>query len=110
MDPEVIFIDGAGFSQVQVDYKTNPSYYEELKAFKNENVYMQLPYNYYSTNIEIALADTYYMGTILYPERFSDVEPTKKFDEITQMLLGVNLYDEVAADFYGGFQQVELWK
>ena len=108
MDPEVIFIDGAGFSQMQGDYKTNPSYYEELKAFKNENVYMQLPYNYYSTNIEIALADTYYMGTILYPERFSDVEPTKKFDEITQMLLGVNLYDEVAADFYGGFQQIKL--
>jgi iron complex transport system substrate-binding protein len=110
MDPEVVFIDEGGFSQVQADYKTNPLYYEEIKAFKNDKVYMQPPYNYYSTNIEIALANTYYMGSVLYPEEFSDVEPIKKFDEIMQMLLGASLYDEVAVDFYGGFQQVTLGK
>ncbi|MBK5254179.1 MAG: iron ABC transporter substrate-binding protein [Peptostreptococcaceae bacterium] len=110
MDPEVIFIDAYGFSQVKKDYNINPSYYEGLKAFKNDKVYMLLPYNYYSTNIEIALADAYYMGSVLYPEEFSDVDLIKKFDEITQMLLGANLYDEVAVDFYGGLQQIKFGK
>jgi len=49
-----------------------------LKAFKEGRVYGTLPYNYYRTNIAVALADTYYIGKILYPDKFKDVDPEKK--------------------------------
>lgn len=108
MDPEIIFIDAAGLSLVQEDYKTNSSFYKGLQAFKNDKVFLQLPYNYYSTNIDIALADTYYIGKVLYPEHFSDIDPIKKFNEITKKLLRKDLYDSIATDYFGGFQKLSF--
>lgn len=108
MDPEVIFIDAGGLSLVLEDYKANPSYYEGLQAVKKGRVFMELPYNYYSTNIDTAIADAYFMGSVLYPDQYSDVDPAEKFNEITEKLLGASLYDGVAEDYYGGFQQVVL--
>lgn len=108
MDPDIMFIDAGGFSLVQEDYKANPSYYEGIKAVKHNKVFLQLPYNSYSTNIEIALADAYYIGTVLYPEQYSDIDPVKKFNEITQKLLGKDLYDAVAKEYYGGYQKISL--
>ena len=110
MDPEIIFIDAGGFSLVMDDYKTNPIYYQSLRAVKSGKLFLELPYNNYSTNIEIAIADAYYMGSILYPEQFSDVDPAAKFDEITNVLLGADLYEETAEDYFGGFQQATLDK
>ncbi len=108
MDPEVIFVDAGGYAILLDDYDTNPAYYEELQAVQNNKVFLQLPYNYYSTNIEVALADAYYMGTVLYPEQFSDIDPIVKFNEITQELLGADVYDEFVADYFGGFQAIDL--
>jgi iron complex transport system substrate-binding protein len=106
MDPDIIFIDAAGLVNVQEDYASNPQYYQGLSAFKNGKVYMQLPYNYYYTNIDIALCDAYYIGSIIYPDRFSDVDITAKASEIFTFLLGENLYQWVADAYYGGFQQL----
>jgi iron complex transport system substrate-binding protein len=59
-----------------------------LEAFKEGRVYGTLPYNYYHTNIAVALADAYYIGKVLYPDKFKDVDPEKKADEIFQVFLG----------------------
>jgi iron complex transport system substrate-binding protein len=69
---------------------------------------MQLPYNYYYTNIDIALCDAYYIGSIVYPERFSDVDIVSKSNEIFKELLGKELYAEVAEEYFGGFQQLSF--
>ena len=71
---------------------------------------MQLPFNYYGTNLEIALADAYYIGTALYPDAFSDVDPAGKFDEICQALLGIDAYAQIAETYFGGYQRLELGK
>ena len=71
------------------------SYYESLDAFKNGNVYGILPFNYYTTNIDTAMADSYYIGTVLYPEAFSDVDPVAKADEIYEFLVGKGVYSEM---------------
>jgi iron complex transport system substrate-binding protein len=108
MDPEIIFLDGAGLANVQDDYNSNPQYYQSLSAFKNGRVFMQLPYNNYYTNIDIALCNAYYIGSIVYPERFSDVDIVAKANEIFIELLGKELYAEVAEEYLGGFQQLSF--
>ena len=108
MDPDIIFIDAGGLANVQDDYKSNPQFYQGLTAFKNGKVYLQLPYNYYYTNIDIALCDAYYIGSIVYPDKFSDVNVVSKSNEIFKELLGKELYAEVAEEYYSGFQQLSF--
>ncbi|KZL92076.1 hypothetical protein [Clostridium magnum] len=66
-----------------------------------------MPYNFYTTNIETAIADAYYLGKVLYPEKFKDVEPEKKADEIYKAFLGKERYSEMAKNF-GGFKKITL--
>ena len=108
LDPDILIIDGGGLSILQEDYETNPDYYESLSAVKQGKVYLQLPFNYYGANLEIALADAYYIGTVLYPDAFSDVDPAGKFDEICQALLGIDAYAQIAETYFGGYQRLEL--
>ena len=108
MDPDFLIIDAGGLSVLQEDYTTNPDFYESLSAVKQGDVYLQLPFNYYGTNIEIALANAYYIGTVLYPDAFSDVDPAGKFDEICQALLGIDAYAQIAETYFGGYQRLEL--
>lgn len=110
MDPDFLIIDAGGLSILQEDYETNPDFYESLSAVKQGNVYLQLPFNYYAANLEIALADAYYIGTVLYPEAFADVDPAEKFDEICQALLGIDAYETIAETYFGGYQRLELGK
>ncbi|WP_368293650.1 hypothetical protein [Dehalobacter sp. TBBPA1] len=89
------------------DYKKNPGFYQTLTTVKNGEVHAQLPYNFYITNIDTAIADAYYMGKILYPEQFKDINPEKKADEIYKFLLGKEVYAQMAKD-YSGFKKVVL--
>lgn len=104
-NPDILFIDEGGLSLVQDDYKKNPQFYQSLSAFKKGEIYGQIPYNSYNTNIETAFADAYYAGKVIYPEQFKDIDPVQKADEIYQFLLGKPLYQQVAKG-YGGFEKL----
>jgi len=106
-NPEYIFIDMGGYMLVKDDYRENPGYYQALRAVTSGNVFSQMPYNFYSTNIDTALADVYYIGKTLYPEAFKDIDPVRKADEIYQTMLGVGLYERMA-EKYGGFGRINL--
>lgn len=106
-DPEFIFIDEAGWKMVLDDYAENPGLYTSLQAVRKGNVYGYLPYNYYTTNVGTALADAYFMGTVIYPKAFEDIDPAEKADEIYRFFLGKNLYERMAEDF-GGFIQLSF--
>ncbi|MEM3574265.1 MAG: ABC transporter substrate-binding protein [Candidatus Bathyarchaeia archaeon] len=100
--PDVIFIDEGNLKIVKQEFDKDPDKYYRLKAFKIGNVYGILPYNYYHTNVAVALADAYYMGKVLYPDRFGDVDPELKADEIFMAFLGKPLYRQYK-EAYGGF-------
>jgi len=106
-DPDFLFIDQGGFAAVLEDYQKNPTFYESLSAVQAGQVYAQLPYNYYNTNIDTAIADAYYLGKILYPAAFADIDPAQKADEIYRSLLGQPAYAQMAEAF-GGFRQLNL--
>lgn len=106
-NPDFLFIDQGGYAAVLEDYQKNPDFYKALAAVQNGQVYSQLPYNFYSTNIDTAIADAYFLGKILYPEAFADVEIAQKADEIYQALLGQALYAKMAEKF-GEFGVLKL--
>lgn len=106
-DPDILFLDAIGYSLVVDDYKKNPAFYQSIRAVKNDQVYNQIPYNNYTANIDTAFADAYFAGTIIFPQRFQDIDPIKKSDEIYQFLLGKPLYAEMKQDL-GGFKKLEL--
>ena len=108
-DPDILFIDAGGYALVTEDYKKNSAMYQSLSAVKKGQVYSQIPYNNYTTNIETAFADAYYAGKIIFPQQFQDIDPIKKSDEIYQFLLGKPLYADMVRDF-GGFKKLELGK
>ncbi|AWB10699.1 iron complex transport system substrate-binding protein [Thermodesulfobium acidiphilum] len=107
LNPDIIFLDEGGLPLVKEDYKKNRAFYDKLKAFKNNKIYGQLPFNYYATNVEIALIDTYFAGKVIYPERFSDVNINTKADEIFKEFLGKSMFNEITKN-YPGFVKIDF--
>ena len=98
-NPDIIFVDAGGFKLVQDDCKRKPEFYQGLNAVKNKSVFLLLPFNYYMTNIGTAIADAYACGKTLYPDKFSDVELSKKTDEIYTFLVGKPVYKKMEKAF-----------
>ncbi|GFN34787.1 iron ABC transporter substrate-binding protein [Tepidimicrobium xylanilyticum] len=106
-DPDVIVIDENGLNLVKEDYSKYPDYYNSLSAVKNGRVYGQLPHTSYYSNIETAIADAYFLGKILYPDEFKDIDVIEKADEIYTFMLGKPLYS-IMADRFGGYEKIDL--
>ncbi len=91
-NPDHLFLD---LSTIQLgdkagglhELKTDPAY-QSLSSVKNNRVYGLLPYNSYTKNYGSILANAYYIGKLLNPEQFTDIEPDKKADEIFSFLVG----------------------
>ena len=94
-DPDIIFLDFNGLDLIREDYAKRPGFYQSFSAVKNRRVYSQISFRFNAVNAEIALADAYYAGKIIFPERFADIDPVQKADEIFEMMLGVPCYDDL---------------
>lgn len=90
-DPDTLFLDLStlqmGEGQGGLHELKNDPVYRGLTAVKNNKVYGVLPYNWYTQNFGSILADAWYIGKILYPEKFMDIDPAKKADEIYKFLV-----------------------
>ncbi len=101
-DPDYLFMD-VGTLQMDSDggigeLKNDPAL-KGLKAVKNGNVFGVLPYNWYSTNYENVLADAYYIGKIVYPDKFADIDPEVKADEIMTKFLGSSPLKDINSQY-----------
>ncbi|WP_319579718.1 iron ABC transporter substrate-binding protein [uncultured Methanospirillum sp.] len=111
-DPDYLFMD-VGTLQMDSDggigeLKNDPAL-AGLKAVKNGNVYGVLPYNWYSTNYENVLADAYYIGKIVYPDKFADVDPEAKADEIMTTFLGSSPLKDINSQYKNmGFTKLTI--
>jgi iron complex transport system substrate-binding protein len=99
--PQVIFIDEGNLNLVKQDFSKDPGKYCLIEAFKKGEIYGVLPFNYYWTNISTALSDAYYIGKVLYPERFKDVDAIKKANEIFKVFVGEPLYEKFLKAYPG---------
>ncbi len=103
-DPEIIFIDEAGLYLVKEDLKDEA--YASISAVKNGELYGVMPYNWYTINFATVLANAYYVGKVLFPAKFTELDPEKKADDIYQNFVGKGVYQDMK-DSYGGFKKIE---
>ena len=112
-NPEVLFLD---LSTLQMgesagalyELKTDPAY-QSLSAVQKGDVYGLLPYNWYTQNLGSILANAYFIGKLLYPDRFQDIDPTAKADEIYTFLVGKAVFGEMRRSFQGlPFERIPL--
>ncbi len=90
-DPEIIFVD---LSTLQTEDENSALYqlqndksYQQLQAVRAGNVYGMLPYNWYTQNFGSVLADSYFAGKLLYPDRFEDIGLEEKTTDIYTFLV-----------------------
>ncbi len=103
--PDYIFMDCSNLGLIAEDYRNNPTYFNALNAIKDGNTYSLIPYRFYSTNVELALADCYQVGATVYPDAFADINPTDKLNEISEFFLGEKLSEELTKQ---GYQYTQL--
>ncbi|MEA3507432.1 MAG: iron ABC transporter substrate-binding protein [Synergistota bacterium] len=102
-DPDFLFVDlstiqGGEKAGAIHQLKTEPCY-QALKAVGDGRVYGVLPYNWYTQNYGSILADAYFVGKTVYPERFKDVDPAVKADEIYAFLVGEPVFEAMNESF-----------
>ena len=102
-DPDVIFLDPGNMDLVNDEYKTNPGYFNSLRAVQEGQVYTMPSFNNCGTNITYAIMNAYYAGIVLYPEAFADVDMATIGGEILEFMLGVDFFEEMEAGglYYG---------
>ena len=108
-DMDIIIMDAAAVKNIKPLYAEDKTMFDTCKAWQNGEVYLEMAYNAYYTNFEIALANTWFIAKTVYPEAFADVDMTAKTNEITKAFLGTELADEIFAmpSSFGGYQKID---
>ena len=112
-DPDILFLD---LSTIQLgnkagglyELKTDPAY-KSLTAVKKGRVYGLLPYNWYTRNFGSILVNSYFIGKLLHPGQFEDVDPEAEADKIYSFLVGKPVFSEMNKSFNNlAFKQAPL--
>jgi len=108
-DMDMIIMDAAAVKNIKPLYQEDPTMFDTCKAWQNGEVYLEMAYNAYYTNFEIALINTWFIAKTVYPEQFADIDLTAKTNEVTQGFYGMDLADEIFAcpSSFGGYQKID---
>ena len=106
---DIMIMDAAAVKNIKPLYAEDKTMFDTCKAWKNGEVYLQMAYNAYYTNYEIALINTWFIAKTVYPEAFADVDMTEKTNEVTKVFLGSELADEIFAcpGSFGGYGKID---
>lgn len=106
---DILIMDAAAVKNIKPLYQEDSTMFDTCKAWNEGEVYLQMAYNAYYTNFEIALANTWYIAKVVYPEQFEDIDMTEKLNEITSVFLGKELAEEIFAcgSSFGGYQKID---
>ena len=94
-DIDIMIIDAAAVKNIKPLFAEDPAMFSSVKAWNNGEVYLQLAFNAYYTNYELALANTWFIAKSVYPALFEDIEMTAKLNEITEAFLGKAMAEEI---------------
>ena len=106
---DIIIMDAAAVKNIKPLYAEDPTMFDTCAAWQNGEVYLEMAYNAYYTNFEIALINTWFIAKTVYPQQFADVDLTAKTNEVTKMFLGQELAEEIFAcpSSFGGYQKID---
>ena len=108
-DMDIIIMDAAAVKNIAPLYAEDKTMFDTCKAWRDGQVYLEMAYNAYYTNYEIALINTWFIAKTVYPEVFADIDMTVKTNEVTRQFLGAELADEIFAcpSSFGGYQKID---
>jgi len=108
-DMDIIIMDAAAVKNIIPLYQEDSTMFDTCKAWQNGEVYLEMAYNAYYTNYEIALINTWFIAKTVYPELFEDIDITAKTNEVTQAFYGQELADAIFAypSSFGGYQKID---
>ena len=106
---DIIIMDAAAVKNIKPLYTQDPTLFDTCKAWQEGEVYLEMAYNAYYTNYEIALINTWFIAKTVYPDIFADVDMTKKTNEVTKMFLGAELAEAIFAcpGSFGGYGKID---
>ncbi|MFO8047764.1 MAG: iron ABC transporter substrate-binding protein [Desulfosudaceae bacterium] len=114
-NPEIVFLDIAttripsGANGLE-ELRDDPAY-RALDAVRSGRVFGVFPYNYYTQNFGSVFANAYFIGTVLYPRAFADIDPLAKAEAISEFLNGGPAYARINRNFdQMGFEKLPLKK
>lgn len=108
-DMDIMIMDAAAVKNISPLYAGDNTMFDSCKAWGEGEVYLQMAYNAYYTNYEIALINTWFVAKTVYPDLFADIDMTAKTNEITKVFQGKELADEIFASpsSFGGYQKID---
>lgn len=106
-NPDYLFLDlgtiGLGDSNGWTEIRDLPVF-RTLNAVKEKKIYSLYPNNFYSANYEAVLANAWFIGSVVYPDRFRDIDPIRQADKIFHFMNGgpekLELPDPPRKDLY----------
>ena len=106
---DIIIMDAAAVKNIKPLYAEDPTMFDTCKAWTEGEVYLEMAYNAYYINYEIALINTWFIAKTVYPEQFADIDLTAKTNEVTKQFLGAELADAIFAcpSSFGGYQKID---
>ena len=105
-NPDYIFLDASGIA-IWENEIADPALKNTLKALKEGEIYIVLPYNWYTVNYENLLCNSWFIAGILFPERISETELEQKYREIYKFFLGTDIFDDLKK-LYNPFTRFEI--
>jgi iron complex transport system substrate-binding protein len=96
-NPEYIFLDMS--STAYSGKVLAEEWVSVLSAVKNKNIFTIYPYNWYTINYSTILVNSWFIGKVLFPEQFVDINPEIMAREIYKNILGRDVYDDMVAQF-----------
>jgi len=108
-DMDIMIMDAAAVKNIAPLYQEDPTLFDTCKAWQEGEVYLEMAYNAYYTNHEIALINTWFIAKTVYPEQFADIDMTEKTNEVTKVFLGKELAEAIFAcpSSFGGYQKID---
>ncbi|MDY2888212.1 MAG: ABC transporter substrate-binding protein [Candidatus Caccosoma sp.] len=107
---DVMFIDAAAVKNIKPEYNLDNEMFSFVKAFNNNEVYLQMAYNAYYTNVELALVNTWFNAICVYPTLFNDIKIDDKLNEVTKEFLNMEMKNEIYsyANSFNGYQKIDV--
>lgn len=102
-NPDFIFCDNGGVHLVRADVEADSTYYEQLSAYNEGRIYQHPSNTSYYSNLELPVANAYFMGSVLYPEQFEDVDIVQKINEVMEFFVGVENYYSILEQYDAGY-------
>lgn len=107
---DIMIMDAAAVKNIIPLLEEDEAIFDTCRAWQEGEVYLEMAYNAYYTNYEIALINTWFIAKTVYPELFEDIDIVAKTDEVTGLFLGRPLSDEIFAcpSSFGGYGKIDI--